>query len=174
LLEKTQGVTACSIEIASQHHERIDGTGYPQGLKGEEISYYSRAAAIADVYDAMTSQRCYQEKYMPTEVLKKLYEWSGNHYDRYLVQQFIRCVGIYPVGTLVRLESGLLGIIIKHGEKNLLHPVVRVVYNTKNENFFRVPYDIDLSREFDNGGGGDRILCYEPQNSFGIKPEMYL
>lgn len=173
LMEKSHGMTDNAINIAAQHHERIDGTGYPQGLKGEEISYYSKAAAIADVYDAMTSQRCYQEKYMPTVVLKKLYEWSGSHYDRYLVQQFIRCVGIYPVGTLVRLESGLVGIIIKHGEKNLLHPVVRIVYNTKNDNFLRVPYDIDLSYE-SASGGKDRILCYEPQDSFGIRPEMYL
>lgn len=83
-------------------------------------------------------------------------------------------MGIYPVGTLVRLESGLIGIIVKHGEKNLLHPVVRVVYNARNGNFLRVPYDVDLEREAGNGRGEDRILCYEPQKSFGIRPEMYL
>jgi putative nucleotidyltransferase with HDIG domain len=173
LLEKTQSMPPHAFNIAAQHHERMDGTGYPLGLKGEEISCYSKAAAIADVYDAMTSKRCYQDKYLPTEVLKKLYEWSSYHYDRSLVQQFIRCVGIYPVGTLVLLESGLAGIVIKHGEKNLLHPVVRAVFNTKNGNFLRVPYDIDLAGA-SGAGGEDRIKCHESPDRYGIRLEMYL
>ncbi len=106
LLENTEGISETSIKIAAQHHERIDGSGYPDGLKGEDISSLGKAAAIADVYDAMTSKRKYQPRYEPTEVLRKLFEWSEHFYDKQMVQQFIRCVGIYPVGTLVRLESG--------------------------------------------------------------------
>ena len=173
LLEQTHGITETAITMAAQHHERIDGTGYPRGLKGEEISYYSRAVAITDVYDAMTSKRCYQDNSLPTEVLKKLYEWSSYHYDRNLVEQFIRCVGIYPVGTLVRLESGLVGLVLQHGEKSLLYPIVRIVYNAKYGNFVRVPYDLDLSQP-SKKSGEDRIVGYESPERLGIKPEMYL
>jgi len=173
LLEQAPGMADNSIIVAAQHHERQDGTGYPLGIKGEEISYYSRATAIADVYDAMTSKRCYQDKFPPTEVLKKLFEWSSHHYDRELVQQFIRCMGIYPVGTLVRLESGLIGVVLKHGEKSLLHPVVRVVYNIRTGEFVRTPYDVDLSRPSVKTGE-DRIANYESPGRFDIRPELYL
>jgi HD-GYP domain-containing protein (c-di-GMP phosphodiesterase class II) len=173
LLEQTHGISETAITMAAQHHERFDGTGYPLGLKGEEISYYARGLAIADVYDAMTSKRCYQDNFLPTEVLKKLYEWSSYHYDRNLVEQFIRCVGIYPVGTLVRLESGLVGVVFQHGEKSLLYPIVRIVYNAKYGSFVRVPYDLDLSQP-SKKSGEDRIVSYESPEKFGIKPEMYL
>jgi len=173
ILEQTHGITDTAITLAAQHHERVDGTGYPLCLKGEEISYYAKAVAIADVYDAMTSSRCYQENYLPTEVLKKLYEWSSYHYDRTLVEQFIRCVGIYPVGTLVRLESGLVGVIIQNGEKNLLQPVVRIVYNTRNGSYVRMPYEMDLAKP-SGKNGEDRIVSYESPERLGIKPEIYL
>lgn len=173
LLEQTHGITDTAITMAAQHHERIDGTGYPLHLKGDEIPYYSRAVAIMDVYDAMTSKRSYQDKFIPTEVLKKLYEWSSYHYDRELVQQFIRCMGIYPVGTLVKLESGLVGVVLQHGEKSLLYPTVRIVYNSKNESFIRMPYDLDLSQP-SKKNGEDRIVSYESSERLGIKPEMYL
>lgn len=173
LLRQTKDITETAITIASQHHERIDGTGYPLGLKDGEIGYYSKIVAIVDVYDAMTSRRCYQDKYQPTEVLRRLYEWSSHHFDKLLVQKFIRCVGIYPVGTLVRLESGLIGIIVRHGEKSLLHPVVRVVYDTRNRNYLRVPYDIDLSHP--NGkNGDDRIVNYESFERYNINPVQFM
>jgi len=173
LLEQTKGVSEIAMKVAAQHHERVDGTGYPAGLKGEEISYYAKAIAIADVYDAMTSRRCYQDRFMPTDVLKRLYEWSNYHYDRDLVQQFIRCVGIYPIGTLVRLESGNVGIVVKHGEKSLLHPVVRVVYNVKTQRYPRMPFDIDLANP-SGKSAGEKIVSYESAERLGIKPEQYL
>ena len=173
LLEQTHGISDTAITMAAQHHERMDGTGYPLGLKGDEISYYSRAVAIADVYDAMTSIRCYHDKYPPTEVLKKMYEWSSYHFDRTLVEQFIRCVGIHPVGTLVRLESGLIGVVLQKGEKSLLQPVVRIVYNARNGGFVRLPYEIDLSHP-SSRNGEDRIVGYESPDKWDIRPEMFL
>ncbi|MBI5056779.1 MAG: HD-GYP domain-containing protein [Nitrospirae bacterium] len=173
LLEQAHGLTKSAITLAAQHHERIDGTGYPLGLKGDEIDYYSKVAAIVDVYDAMTSKRCYQDRFMPTEVLRKLYEWSNYHYDRNLVEQFIRCVGIYPVGSLVRLESGLIGVVIKNGERNLLHPVVRIVYNAKKDSFIRLPFDLDIEQQFGKSGE-DRIISCESPDKLKIKPEMYM
>jgi HD-GYP domain-containing protein (c-di-GMP phosphodiesterase class II) len=168
LLEETQGIAELSLTIACQHHERLDGKGYPNCLKGDDISIYGQAAAIADVYDAMTSKRCYQPRFEPTEVLKKLYEWD-KLYNKDLVQQFIRCVGIYPVGSLVRLESGLLGIILHQGKENLLQPGVRIVYDTGKSKYIMPTYDIDLSKDVE-----DRISGYELPDKWSIKPEMYL
>jgi len=168
LLQETEGITELSVIIASQHHERLDGQGYPNNLKGDDISIYGQVAAIADVYDAMTSKRCYQRKYEPTEVLKQLYEW--NHlYNKDLVQQFIRCVGIYPVGSMVRLESGLLGIVLDHGMENLLQPSVRIVYDTRKARHVIPPYDLDLSK-----GDKDSITSHEVPDRWNIKPELYL
>jgi len=168
ILEETKGISQTSILLASQHHEREDGTGYPQGLDGRHTSEFGQAAAIADVYDAMTSKRCYQRKYEPTEVLKKLFEWSENLYNKNLVQHFIRNVGIYPIGVLVRLESGLLGVVLNHGEKSLLHPKVRIVYDT-NKDRALMPYDVDLSRS-----ETDRVACHEEPDRWRIYPERYM
>jgi putative nucleotidyltransferase with HDIG domain len=168
LLENTEGISETSIKIASQHHERIDGSGYPDGLKGEEISQLGKAASIADVYDAMTSKRKYQRRYEPTEVLRKLFEWSEHFYDKQMVQQFIRCVGIYPVGTLVRLESGMLAVVLKHGEEKLLQPTVKIVYNAL-KNRYAKPSVIDLSKD-----SGHRIISHEPSEQWGIEPELHL
>lgn len=168
VLKETEGISGISIALASQHHERINGKGYHLGLAGDEISLHGQAAAIVDVYDAMTSRRCYQRRYEPTETLKKLYEWS-NSYSKDLVQKFVRCVGIYPVGSLVRLESGLLGVVTDPGKENLLQPVVRAVYDTKKSRHVMPVRDLDLSI-----GCNDRILDYEVPDKWNIHPETYL
>jgi hypothetical protein len=124
--------------------------------------------AIVDVYEAMTADRCYQKKIIPSEVLKRLNEWSKHHFNRDMVQRFIRCVGIYPIGTLVRLESGMLGVILHHSEKSLLEPVVRVVFNPARETCI-MPYDIDLCNN-----GGDRITGYESPEKWDLNPLAYL
>lgn len=168
LLEKAEGISEISVTVAAQHHERMDGSGYPEKLQGNEISIFGQMTAIVDVYDAMTADRCYQKKFIPSEVLKKLYEWSKHRFNRDLVQQFIRCVGIYPIGTLVRLESGMLGVIMHHSETSLLEPVVRVMFNPVRETLI-MPYDIDLSNN-----GGDRITGYESPEKWDINPLAYL
>jgi len=158
-----------SVCVASQHHERFDGTGYPNGLKGEEISKFGQMAGIVDVYDAITSDSHYRRGIQPTEALKKLYEWSKYHFNNDLVQQFIRCVGLYPVGTLVLLESGMLCIVLSHRGKSLLQPTVRAIFDTNKMNYV-TPYDIDLSQ----GGNEDKIKSYESLDIWNIRPEMYL
>ena len=167
ILEKTPSMHKNSIVVAAHHHERVDGSGYPENLQGKEIHLYAQMAAIADVYDAMTSQRCYQRQYQTTETLKKLYEWDGA-YNRDLVQKFIRCVGIYPVGSLVRLESGLIAIVMEHGDNSLIYPLVRVVYNANKQKYV-MPYDIDLSIK-----ESDRVTGYEIPDKWGIDPEKFI
>jgi len=173
ILEETEGVTETSIITAYHHHERLDGSGYPDGLKGDKISYAGQAIAIVDVYDALTTKKCYRRKIPPTQALEMIYEWSGKQFNRELVQKFIRCIGIYPVGSLVRLENGLIGVVVSHSEANLLQPVVRVIYNKRADRYISVPYDIDLSLEAAKGGG-DRIAGYEIPEELNVQAEMYL
>lgn len=166
ILEQTDGITPTALAVAAQHHERYDGTGYPLKLKGDEISPYGQMAAIVDVYDAISADRCYHKGQDPTRVLRRLLEWSKFHFNEKLVHQFIRCVGIYPVGTLVRLESGRLAIVMEPGEKGPLYPVVRVVYHADKRQFLN-PRDIDLSNP-NSRTGDDRILGSESAETYNI------
>jgi HD-GYP domain-containing protein (c-di-GMP phosphodiesterase class II) len=172
LLEDTLGMTQLGIDVAAQHHERFDGSGYPLGLKHDGISLYGQMAAIVDVYDAITADRCYQKGMETPVALRKLLEWSKLHFDERLVHSFVRTVGIYPVGTLVKLESGQLGVVIEQHEKNLLTPRIRVMYDSKRNNLIS-PRDIDLSKPVGKGGG-DRILGYEEPKKWNIDPLKYL
>ena len=172
ILKETEGVTDMSIITACQHHERMDGTGYPKGLKGDEISRPGKAIAIIDVYDALTTKRCYRHLIPPAEAIKMIYEWSENKFERELVQKFIKCIGIYPVGSLVRLESGMLAVVFDHSTDDLLRPLVRVVYDTKKERIV-MPYVIDLSKP-SGKGGADRIVGYETPENWNVQPDAYL
>lgn len=161
ILASTEGIGELTVITAAQHHERIDGTGYPEGLKGDDISEYGRMVAITDVYDAITADRVYHKGMTPTQGMKKLLEWSGTHLDPNLVKQFIRCLGLYPVGSMVLLESGRLGVVIETNESDQRLPTVRVVYHTK----FRMPITvttIDLAKP----GTQDRILR-------SVDPDIY-
>jgi len=144
-LEKVPGISPLTVRIAGEHHERMDGTGYPLGLKGFDISPHGRMAAVVDVYDAITSDRCYHDAMTPTQAIKKLLEWSDHHFDRSMVDHFIRCIGIYPIGSLVLLESGRLGAVVEVNEFDQRLPVVRVMYHTKFNCFIKTEL-IDLSK----------------------------
>lgn len=170
ILSETAGIPEVASEIAGQHHERYDGTGYPKGLKGEDISLFGRMAAIVDVYDAITSNRVYHSGMEPAAALKKMFDWSKHHFDEIVVQNFIRCVGIYPVGTLVMTDSKFLGVVIEPGEESLLHPVLRLVYNVKKDHFIE-PHDLDLS---ENGGKADKIIGTEDPKKWNINTLKYI
>lgn len=164
ILEQTPGISATAVLVAAQHHERHDGTGYPLGLKGEEISQMGQMAAIVDVYDAITSDRCYHKGLEPNEAMRKIFEWGKFHFNPVLVHAFTRCIGIYPTGSLVRLESDRLALVIGQCEGNLLQPLVRVIHCARRNRPLS-PQELDLSRP---GAGGDRILRYEKPEAWGI------
>jgi len=167
ILATTHNIPMPAAQIAMEHHERFDGTGYPHGLVGGGISLGGQMAAIADVFDALTSDRCYRNGIDQVEVLRKLYGWSRSHFNETLVHRFIRCIGVYPAGTLVQLESGMLAVVVESTD-NLLRPVVRLIYDTKHDWAIRQK-DIDLSKS--NGkGGGDRIISYESAKRWRINP----
>lgn len=144
-LADTEGISPLMLKVVAEHHERLDGTGYPAGLGANEISPYGRMAAIVDVYDAITADRCYHSGMPPTMAIKKLLEWSDNHLDRSMVNHFIRCIGIYPIGSLVLLESGRLGAVVEVNEFDQRSPKVRVMYHTKFRTFIKTEL-IDLAK----------------------------
>ncbi|TVP56788.1 MAG: HD-GYP domain-containing protein [Halomonadaceae bacterium] len=145
ILKKSEGIGEVTLLTAAQHHERMDGTGYPEGLGSGEISLYGRMAAVADVYDAITADRIYHKAMTPTQGMKKLLEWSGHHLDGKLVAQFIRCLGIYPVGSTVLLDSGRLAVVIENNPEDQRLPVVRVFYHARLRQKIMVQ-TLDLSR----------------------------
>jgi putative nucleotidyltransferase with HDIG domain len=159
------------LAIALQHHERMDGSGYPYALKSAQIDRVAQMAAIVDIYDAITSDRVYHDALAPAEALRQLMAWSQHHLSPYFVQSFIRCVGIYPVGTLVRLESGRLALVIEHNAKDLLKPRVKVIFDTK-QNSYVAPKMLDLSRSMGHGGA-DAIVAHESPRKWHIDLDYF-
>jgi len=169
LVAGVEWFTPIARAVLEQHHERYDGTGYPAGSKGAAISQFGQMAAIVDVYDAITAERVYHQAMAPVDALRKLQEWSKFHFNEELVHHFIRSVGIYPVGTTVMLESGLLGIVVEQNGADLLRPVLRVVYDT-GKSWAVTPYDLDLAVS----GRADRIVSHELPERWGIDVQLHL
>ena len=171
ILRKSPEVGDIPLDITLHHHERFDGSGYPHKLPGEQISQMAQMAAIVDVYDAITADRCYHKGMSAAEALRKIYEWSKFHFNPQLVQSFMRCVGIYPVGTLVLLESGRLGVVTEPHETNLLAPKVNVFFSTKSNTYIK-PIEVDLSKPL-GMGGGDKIVSHESPEKWRVEPMKF-
>ncbi len=155
LLKNSDEVSLDVLDVVLHHHEQYDGSGYPRGLKGEGISLFSRMAAVCDVYDAVTSTRPYKDGWDPAYALQQMVSWKG-HFDSKILQAFIKSIGIYPVGSLVKLESGRLGIVLEQTTGKLLSPKVKVFFSTRPKGPIKIE-QIDLSSARCN----DRIACIE-------------
>ena len=145
MLKASPGVDAVSLDVVLHHHEKMDGSGYPEQLKGDDISLYAKMGAVCDVYDAITSNRPYKTGWDPAESLRKMAEWAKGHFDPLVFQAFVKSIGIYPVGSLVRLTSGRIGVVTEQSPVSLTTPMVKVFYSTKS-NMRLVPFVVDLSR----------------------------
>jgi hypothetical protein len=130
-------------------------------------------SSIVDVYDAITSDRCYHDGLEPMEALKKIFEWSKHHFNPKLVQFYIRSIGVYPVGTLVRLESDYLGVVVQPGEEDLMKPVVKVMYDVKSD-WVVTPRTLDLSITPKNGIAADRIVSTESPIKWKVNSLKYV
>ena len=150
------------LDVCLHHHEKVDGSGYPNGLKGPDISLLAKMGAVCDVYDAITSNRPYKTGWDPAESLRKMAEWTG-HFDPKVFQAFVKSLGIYPIGSLVRLTSGRLGLVVDQTSKSLTTPAVKVFFSTKS-NLRIVPEVIDLSR----AGETEKIVAREDPSKWNF------
>ncbi|MYM29052.1 HD-GYP domain, c-di-GMP phosphodiesterase class II (or its inactivated variant) [Duganella sacchari] len=172
ILKQSPEIGPIPLDITLHHHERRDGSGYPSKQANDEISELAQMAAIVDVYDAITADRCYHKGMSAAAALRKIYEWSKFHFNPQYAQEFMRCVGIYPVGTMVLLESGRLGVVVEPHETNLLAPKVNVFFSTK-KNVYIKPETVDLSRGL-GFGGGDKIVGHESPAKWNVDPMRFL
>ena len=140
------GLSSISCEIAGFHHERLDGSGYPNGLSNSGISQFVRMASIVDVFDALTAERVYKKALTPIQAFKILRENSPQHFDEKLLNEFINCIGLYPVGSLVKLKSQRIGMVVSSNPAQPLRPVVKIFYSAKSMYHIAVE-DIDLAEK---------------------------
>lgn len=167
VLEAPSRLDETSVAVILEHHERFDGSGYPYRRLGEDISLAGRMAAIVDTYDAMISDRPYRRALSPALALRQVFEQAGLQFDPALVASFVHTVGIYPVGTLVRLESGHLAVVEEQNEGEPLKPRVRVIYHSGRKQYV-APTEVDLSRKVGNHYG--QIVRPESYERWGISP----
>jgi HD-GYP domain-containing protein (c-di-GMP phosphodiesterase class II) len=145
ILRGTPGLPWQLADLATLHHERLDGSGYPRRLKGNDIGMIGSIAGIVDTFDALTARRPYAAPISPSDALKVLYKGRGTLFDSYLVEQFIRCIGIFPLGSVVELNGGEVGTVIAQNPGKRLQPRVMVVQDAAG-NPLRPQKLIDLAR----------------------------
>ncbi|CAJ0681287.1 HD-GYP domain-containing protein [Ralstonia mannitolilytica] len=150
-----------ALDVCLHHHERMDGTGYPHKLAGDGISLFARMGAICDVYDAITSDRPYKKAWEAAYAVQRMVEWRGNHFDPVVFNAFVKSVGIYPVGSLVRLRSGRLAVVMQHTPGALLTPTVKVFFSISSGTRI-APEVIDLAQT------GDQIVSREEPRDWGL------
>ena len=138
------GLDEAIAEACLHHHEKVDGSGYPDGLKQGEISLLARMASICDVYDAITSDRPYKEGWQPAIALQRMAQWAPQQFDKSIFEQFVQTVGIYPLGSLVRLQSEHLAVVIDVSESRLLTPQVKRFYCLREQRRI-TPEIVDLA-----------------------------
>lgn len=162
LLMQANITDSVALDVCLHHHEKVNGTGYPHRLEGEAISLFARMGAVCDVYDAVTSNRPYKEGWEPGVSLQRMAQWAG-HFDEVVFKAFVKSVGIYPIGSMVKLKSGRLAVVIDQSPKSLLTPIVKVFFSTKSKT--RLPVEvIDLSK----GSASDSIVGHEDPVLWGV------
>lgn len=163
ILKENQPVAATVMDVCLHHHEKVDGSGYPHGLKGDQISIFARMGAVCDVYDAITSDRPYKKGWGVAHSIREMASWKG-HFDDVVFQSFVKTVGIYPTGTLVRLESGRLGVVVEQSDASLLKPRVKVFMSARTGKTFAAQI-IDLGSFADP----DVIVKIETPTDWGLE-----
>ena len=173
MLTASGRISKTTIEMVATHHERLNGKGYPQKLKGEMIPVAGRIAAIIDCYDAMTSERPYKKPVSAHDAIRELYKWRGTDFQEELVEQFIQCLGIYPTGTLVELNSGQVAIVLSQNRVRRLSPKLLLILNAD-----KVPYEkphvLDLMK-YEEDTLGERLTishALDPDD-FDFDPSDY-
>lgn len=152
------------LDVCLHHHERVDGSGYPHRLARDAISLHARMGAVCDVYDAITSNRPYKQAWDPAESIARMAGWRRGHFDETVFQAFVGSLGIYPTGSLVRMKSGRLAVVVEQNTASFTMPLVKVFYSTRAQ--MHVPPElVDLSRP----GCADRIAGRESNHEWKFK-----
>lgn len=160
ILQEGRLTSEHALDVSLHHHERMDGAGYPHNLVGDKISLFARMGAICDVYDAITTHRAYKTRWDPAESLARMQKWKG-HFDEDIFAHFIRTVGIYPIGAIVRLESQRIAVVYEQNVNAFEQPVVQVFYSNKSR--MPIPMQrVDLAAP----GCSDRIVAREPMEAW--------
>jgi putative nucleotidyltransferase with HDIG domain len=162
MLKQGQITDEVVLDVCLHHHEKVCGSGYPHKLKADEISIFAKMGAVCDVYDAVTSNRPYKDGWEPGVSLQRMAQWA-DHFDNVVFKAFVKSVGIYPIGSMVKLKSGRLAVVVDQNPKSLLHPMVKVFFSTKSN--LRIPIEIiDLSKH----NGQDEIIGHEDPVQWGV------
>jgi hypothetical protein len=156
-----------------QHHERIDGSGYPQGLQGKEIGIYGRMTAIADCFAALITDRPYAKAVAPQEALMLMSKWCGTSFHEALLEQFVQAIGVFPVGSLVELSNDEIAVVLAHNRVRRLEPRVLVLAGPDRRQL-DTPFERDLLiGPVDSAGNPIRIARGLPAGAHGLKPRDY-
>lgn len=168
-----QSLPAPVLTGIAQHHERVNGSGYPNGLKGKEISVYGKMAAIADSFAALITSRAYANASAPQDALMNLYEWSGTSFHEPMVEQFVQAIGVFPVGSMIELTTGEIGVVVAHNRIRRLEPKVLILSNPDKSPLAQ-PVERDLFKEGQAKDGKHfRITRGLPAGAFGFKLRDY-
>jgi putative nucleotidyltransferase with HDIG domain len=151
-----------TLDVCLHHHEKVNGAGYPKKLSADEISLFAKMGAVCDVYDAITSNRPYKEGWEPGISLQRMAQWT-EHFDDKVFKAFVKSVGIYPIGSMVKLKSGRLAVVVDQSPKSLLSPIIKVFFSTKSKSRIRIEL-IDLSKSYEQ----DSIVGHENPSAWGI------
>lgn len=173
MLRGSTGISEKLLSIVACHHEREDGSGYPRGLRGAEIGVPGKMAAIVDCYDALTSERPYARAFSPYEALQHLYDWRQHLFHTELVEQFVQCLGIYPVGSLVELNSGEVAVVLAHNRVRRLKPRVLAILDAAKQPY-GAPVPLDLLTAPKLAGGQPYTIVRALEHGmYGIDPRDY-
>jgi putative nucleotidyltransferase with HDIG domain len=173
ILERTRAIPAKALEVVSQHHERYAGHGYMDKLQGNQISEFGLISAIVDVYDAMTSDRVYKDGISSLDALKKMYDWRQRDFHPGLLEQFIQCIGIFPIGSVVVLNTDEVGVVRTLNRQQRLKPQVALI-TKPDKTRYPVLRVVDLARETAPKGEPYGITKVVPPAMFNIEPVDYL
>ena len=173
ILAVTEGVNDDVTNMVKMHHERHNGSGYPDGLKGDQITIYAKIAGLVDCYDAMISERIFASPLSPHDTIKKFYEWRNIDFQAELVEQFIQIVGVYPVGTIVELSNGFVGVIVNQHRVWRFRPKIMLLLNANKESLdeFKT-IDLFVQTIDDDGNPLDIVKSIEP-GLYGIDPKEF-
>lgn len=172
-VKKIDGFSSKASEIIQYHHERFNGTGYPDGMKGKDIPMFSRLASIVDTYDALINDRPYAKAISPHEALRELYDLRNIAFQPELVEAFIQAIGVYPIGTLVELNTGEVGIVISQNKIRHLKPQIMLLLDSEKIAHKIAPIMNLLDDPVDQNGKNIVITDVLEPGSYGIKPEDY-